>query len=81
MLHDRYSELGIDTNDTGKRLEIVIRIYALGSTAVRRSEWDTVHTLTLKPASVYSVVRVRQSLSVIAGWTPRSNTGNPLVSF
>jgi hypothetical protein len=73
VLHERYSGLGIDTDDTRKRLEIVIRIYALGSMAVRRSEWETVHTLTLKPTSVYSVTLVEQSLSVIV----RLSEGTP----
>jgi hypothetical protein len=49
MLHDMYAELGVGADTTRKRLEVVIRIYALGSTAVRQSEWETVHALALQP--------------------------------
>jgi Putative DNA-binding domain len=50
-LHGAYSQLGVGLDVTRKRLEVVIRIYAVGRMAVRLEAWDTVHSLTLKPVS------------------------------
>lgn len=48
-LHEAYSQLGVGLDITRKRLEVVIRIYALGRMAVRLAAWETVHSLTLQP--------------------------------
>ena len=49
MLSETYANLGIDVESTRRRLEVVIRIYALGSMAIRQSEWETIHKLALQP--------------------------------
>ncbi|MGO9929789.1 MAG: hypothetical protein ACLPLP_27760 [Mycobacterium sp.] len=48
MLHDMYVGLGVGADSTRRRLEVVIRIYALGSVAARQSDWETVHALALQ---------------------------------
>jgi hypothetical protein len=45
-----YRELGSGDDATQKRLAVVIRIYAVGSLAVRVSAWETVRSLVLRPA-------------------------------
>ncbi|BBY82103.1 ATP-binding protein [Mycolicibacterium pulveris] len=48
-LFDAYRELGAGPDLTRKRLAVVIRIYAIGSLAVRMAAWETVHSLVLRP--------------------------------
>lgn len=48
-LRDAYAELGVLDDDTRKRLHVVIRIYAIGSQAVRLKLWKIVHALALQP--------------------------------
>jgi hypothetical protein len=48
-LYGAYKELGIGAELTRKRLAVVIRIYALGSLAIRMAAWETVHTLAIRP--------------------------------
>lgn len=48
-LQENYANLGLGNAETRKRLTTVIRIYALGSLAVRLEEWQVVHHLALQP--------------------------------
>ena len=48
-LCDAYKKLGLDAEASRKRLAVVIRIYVLGSLAVRLEAWETVHSLALRP--------------------------------
>lgn len=48
-LQESYAELGIDAADSRRRLDIVIRLYAVGSMAIRMSAWQVVHALALQP--------------------------------
>jgi hypothetical protein len=48
-LYDAYRELGIGADLTRKRLAVVIRIYAIGSLAIRMAAWETVHSLAVRP--------------------------------
>ncbi|WP_237568729.1 AlbA family DNA-binding domain-containing protein [Mycolicibacterium lacusdiani] len=47
---DAYNQLGVRSDDTLRRLAVVVRIYVLGSLAVRLEAWRTVHALALRPA-------------------------------
>lgn len=49
VLFAAYRELGSGDDATRKRLAVVIRIYAVGSLAVRMASWETVHSLVLRP--------------------------------
>jgi hypothetical protein len=51
VLHEAYSHLAVGLDVTRKRLEVVIRIYALGSMAIRSKAWATVHSLAMQPVS------------------------------
>jgi hypothetical protein len=46
---DTYTKLGVGPEPTRKRLATVIRIYALGSLAVRLEAWEIVRSLSLRP--------------------------------
>ena len=48
-MSDAYTRLGANADATRKRLAVVIRIYALGSLAVRLEAWETVTSLSLRP--------------------------------
>lgn len=48
-LRDEYVRLGLELDDSRKRLAVVIRIYAVGSMAIREQAWQTVRSLTLQP--------------------------------
>jgi Putative DNA-binding domain len=50
-LYEAYTELGTGTDLARKRLAVVIRIYAIGSLAVRLSAWETVHSLAIRPVA------------------------------
>ena len=50
VLVDAYRELGSGDDATRKRLGVVIRVYAVGSLAVRMAAWELVHSLVLRPA-------------------------------
>ena len=50
-LHDEYAGLGIEFDDSRKRLNVIIRVYAVGSMAIREQAWQTVRTLALQPVS------------------------------
>jgi hypothetical protein len=49
MLRDAYADLQITVDDDRRRLAVAVRLYALGSMAVREAQWSTVHTLALQP--------------------------------
>jgi hypothetical protein len=44
-----YTKLGVGLDEAHKRLAVVIRIYMLGSLAVRLEAWETVTALALRP--------------------------------
>jgi len=48
-LFDAYRELSSGIDVTQKRLAVVIRIYAIGSFAIRIAAWEIVHSLALRP--------------------------------
>ena len=48
-LYEAYRELGVGPDLTRKRLAIVVRIYAVGSLAIRMAAWETVHSLAIRP--------------------------------
>jgi hypothetical protein len=48
-LYKAYRELGVGDDLTRKRLAVVIRIYAIGSLAIRMAAWETVHSLAIRP--------------------------------
>ncbi|WNG95001.1 helix-turn-helix domain-containing protein [Mycobacterium sp. ITM-2016-00318] len=48
-LREAYTRLGIGVDDTRKRLAVVIRLYALGSLAVRLEAWETAAAVALQP--------------------------------
>jgi Schlafen, AlbA_2 len=48
-LYNAYRELGIGPDLTSKRLAVVIRIYALGSLAIRMAAWEIVRSLAIRP--------------------------------
>ncbi|CAM4228866.1 Divergent AAA domain protein [Mycobacterium basiliense] len=46
---DAYTKLGVGVDATRKRLAVVIRIYVIGSLAVRLEAWETITSLSLQP--------------------------------
>lgn len=48
VLHEAYSQLWIDIEDSRRRLDVVVHLYALGSMAVRVRDWSVVHALALQ---------------------------------
>jgi hypothetical protein len=50
-LYDAYSQLGVGPDMTRKRLAAVIRIYAVGSLAIRLEDWETVNALANQPVA------------------------------
>ncbi|AKK27336.1 helix-turn-helix domain-containing protein [Mycobacterium sp. EPa45] len=48
-LGDQYVKLGVGSDATRKRLSTVIRLYVIGSLAVRLEAWETVSSLALRP--------------------------------
>lgn len=48
-LYEAYRELGVGEELTRKRLAVVVRIYAIGSLAIRMAAWETVHSLAIRP--------------------------------
>jgi hypothetical protein len=48
-LCDVYGKLDVGTDADRRRLAVVIRLYVLGSLAVRQEAWETVHSLALRP--------------------------------
>jgi Putative DNA-binding domain len=61
-LHDAYVGLGLSLDDTRKRLEVVIRIYALGRLAISEAAWEIIHALSLQP------VRLQGGNYVYSSW-------------
>ena len=54
LLHEAYVALpmtGLDV--TEKRLAVVIRLYAVGSLAIRMNDWETLRTIILRPAKLH----------------------------
>jgi hypothetical protein len=49
VLDEAYRQIGIGNEQARRRLAVVIRIYALGSLAIRRKEWEVVNALALRP--------------------------------
>jgi hypothetical protein len=52
-LYEAYRELGSSPDLTRKRLAVVIRIYAIGSLAIRMAAWETVHSLSIRPVPLH----------------------------
>jgi Putative DNA-binding domain len=50
-LFGAYSHLGAGGDLARKRLAAVVRIYAIGSLAIRLAEWKAVHSLAIRPMS------------------------------
>lgn len=48
MLREEYGQLWIDARDDSRRLDVVVRLYAVGSMAIRMSAWSVVHGLALR---------------------------------
>lgn len=86
-LYEAYTELDTGTDLARKRLAVVIRIYAIGSLAVRLSAWETVHSLAIRPVAtapfhdwIYaSWIRNAQVEASRAGLT-RDDRGGYLIS-
>jgi hypothetical protein len=86
-MFDAYSQLDAGTDLARKRLAVVIRIYAIGSLAVRMYYWETVHSLAIRPVTLppfdtwtyASWVRHAQVEASRAGLT-RDNRGGYLIS-
>lgn len=54
LLYDAYSALPVAGVDlTEKRLAVVIRLYALGSLAVRLKAWNTIRSIVHRPAKAH----------------------------
>jgi hypothetical protein len=49
LLREGYGEFGLTGEDSRRRLDVVVRIYAVGSMAVRQRAWQVVHSLALQP--------------------------------
>jgi hypothetical protein len=55
LLHDAYVALPVAGTDlTEKRLAVVVRLYALGSLAVRLGDWEALRAIVLQPAKIHS---------------------------
>lgn len=48
VLHEAYVQLWIDIEDSRRRLDVVVRLYALGSMAIRVRDWSVVNALALQ---------------------------------
>ncbi|MGV0052604.1 hypothetical protein ACRU43_25610 [Mycobacterium colombiense] len=56
LLHEAYGSLPVTGSAlTEKRLAVVVRLYALGSLAVRLGAWETVRSIVQRPAQVHPV--------------------------
>ena len=54
LLYEAYVALPVSgTELTEKRLAVVVRLYALGSLAVRLGDWETLRAIVLRPAKIH----------------------------
>jgi hypothetical protein len=54
LLHEAYVALPVaGTALTEKRLAVVVRLYSLGSLAVRLGDWETLPAIVLRPAKIH----------------------------
>lgn len=90
LLHEAYVSLPVAGPElTEKRLAVVVRLYALGSLAVRLGEWETLRHIVLRPAKVHpsdndyvhsSWIRHGHVEAARAGLTKDDDTGGYLIS-
>lgn len=54
LLHEAYVALPTaGTELTEKRLAVIVRLYALGSLAIRMGDWETLRSIVLRPAKIH----------------------------
>lgn len=90
LLHETYVAFPVaGTELTEKRLAVVVRLYALGSLAVRLGDWETLRSIVLRPAKVHpsdenyvhsSWIRHGHVEAARAGLTNDDDTGGYLIS-
>jgi hypothetical protein len=90
LLHEAYVAFPVAGPElTEKRLAIVVRLYALGSLAVRLGDWATLRSIVLRPAKVHpndenyvhsSWIRHGHVEAARAGLTKDDDTGGYLIS-
>jgi hypothetical protein len=90
LLHEAYAAFpAAGTALTEKRLAVIVRLYALGSLAVRLGDWEVVRSIVLRPAKVHpldneyvhsSWIRHGHVEAARAGLTQDDDTGGYLIS-
>lgn len=90
LLHEAYAAFpDAGTDLTEKRLAVVVRLYTLGSLAVRLGDWEVIRSIVVRPAKIHpldneyvhsSWIRHGHVEAARAGLTQDDDTGGYLIS-